>query len=236
MTKLADEDSYRPLTPNERVCLNKVADLLAVDSVDRDKRERFMGFTAGIVGTTDPWSEPFSPELRDARLLTAAKAVRAAYGAVAKLTPRQKGQLGMAIIFAFSPGPDARPYWLRADVPCEARGDIATSLIGMVDMALGKFIGRSPHVASGKKGRPGGSKTQWAMHEFVLRLWDWSRRWGGVTLSNKGGGQAEGSIVEMLDILKPILPKQFFPGILSYSFLRKVQNSLPPEPRQRRRG
>ena len=50
-----------------------------------------------------PWSGPFSPELRDARLQTAAKAVRAAYGAVAKLTPRQKGQLGMAIIFAFSP-------------------------------------------------------------------------------------------------------------------------------------
>jgi hypothetical protein len=223
VTKPADEDSY-PLTLDEFVCLNKVADLLAV--VDHNERERFIGFAAGIVGTTSPWSGPFSPELRDAHLSSAAEAVRAAYGAVAKLTPRQKEQLGMAIIF---PGV-ARPYWLPADLPSEARSDIATSLIGMVDMALGKYIGRSPHMASGKRGRPSGDKAQWAMHEFVLRLWDWSRQWGAVTLSSKGG-QAGGSIVQMLVILEPVLPKRFFPGILSYSFLRKVQKSLPPKPR-----
>jgi hypothetical protein len=230
VTKLA-EDSY-PLTPDDRVRLNKVADLLAVDD---DERERFIGLAASIVNATSPWSGPFSPELRDARLLAAAKAVRGAVGAVAKLTPRQKGQLGMAIIGAFSPDPDARPYWLPADLPFEVRDDIAPTLIGVVDMALGNYIGRSPHAASGKRGRQFGSKTQWDRHDFVLRLWDWSRRWGDVRLSNKGG-QARGSIVEMLGILKPMLPKQFFPGILSHSFLLKVRNSLPPEPRQRSRG
>jgi hypothetical protein len=213
----------QPLTADEYVCLNKVADLLAV--VDHDERERFIGFAVGIVGMTSPWSGPFSPKLRDARLLAAAKAVRAAYGAVAKLTPLQKRLLGITIICAFSP--DARPYWLPADLPFEVWDDMAPTFIGVVDMALGNAIGRSPHMASGNRGRQLGGKTQWDMHHFVLRLWDWSRRWGNVTLSNKGG-QARGSIVEMLRILKPTLPKQFFPGILSYSFLRKVQKSLPP--------
>jgi hypothetical protein len=67
------------------------------------------------------------------------------------------------------------------------------------------------------------------MHDFVLRLWGVSRIHGSVTLSNRGG-QAGGSIVEMLSILKPMLPKRFFPGILNYSFLRKVQKSLPRPP------
>lgn len=49
-----------------------------------------------------------------------------------------------------------------------------------------------------------------------------------MTLSNLGG-KAKGSIVETLEILKPMLPEQFFPDILKYSFLRKVQKSLPPD-------
>ena len=66
------------------------------------------------------------------------------------------------------------------------------------------------------------------MHVFVGRLWDSSQYFGNVTLSNTGG-QAGGSIVELLNALKPMLPKAFFPGILNYSFLRKVQKSLPAE-------
>ena len=158
------------------------------------------------------------------RLLVAAQAVRTAYGAVAKLTPKQKWQLGRIIT-----GLNARPYWLPVDLPSEAEDNLAPALIEAVDAAFGTFIERGPHAASGKKGKQKGTKAQWAMHDFVLRLWDWSRQWGAVTLSSKGG-QAGDSIVEMLGILKPMLPKQFFPGILSHSFLRKVQKSLPVNP------
>ena len=70
------------------------------------------------------------------------------------------------------------------------------------------------------------------MHDFVLSLWKLGRHCGGnVALSNTGG-QADGSIVALLDVLKPMLPKSFFPGVLSYSFLRKVQKSLPPATRK----
>jgi hypothetical protein len=67
------------------------------------------------------------------------------------------------------------------------------------------------------------------MHDFVFQLWSMSRLFGEVTLSNKGG-RADGSIVHILTALKPMLPKRFFPGILSHSFLLKVRKSLPPDP------
>ena len=78
------------------------------------------------------------------------------------------------------------------------------------------------------RGKPAGAKGQWAMHDFVAHLWAGSRYFGEVTLSSRGG-QAGGSIVALLNALKPMLPKAFFPGILNYSFLRNVQKSLPPD-------
>jgi hypothetical protein len=214
------EDLF-PLAPDDRARLNKVADLLAVDP---DDRECFISTIESIVSMTSIRHRLFTRRLRDARLLVAAQAVRTAYGAVAKLTPRQKWQLGWIIT-----GLNARPYWLPVDLPSEAEDNIAPALIEAVDAAFGTFIERSPHAASGKKGKQKGTKAQWAMHDFVLQLWDRSRQDGDVTLSNKDG-QAGGSIVEVLGILKPMLPNQFFPGILSYSFLRKVQKSLPVNP------
>jgi hypothetical protein len=214
------EEDLHPLTPDDRVRLNKVADLLAVAS---DERESFVVGIAALVSTTGLKSRLLSAQ-RDASLLAAAEAVRAAYSAVAKLTPRQKWKLGWIIT-----GLNARPYWLPVNLPSEAEDNIAPALIEAVDAAFGTFIERSPHAASGKLGKPKGAKAQWAMHDFVLQLWNMSRMYGDVTLSNKSG-QAGGSIVEMLGILKPMLPKRFFPGILSHSFLRKVQKSLPMTP------
>jgi hypothetical protein len=159
-------------------------------------------------------------------LLAAAKAVRAAHGAVAKLTPQQRATLGLVITH-----PCYRPAWLATDgLSLEEEENIVVSVMETIDAWLGFRVGRGPQAVSGKQGRPGGAKAKWAMHQFVLRLWYVSRLYGGdVTLSNKGG-EAKGTIVAILDILKPTLPKHFFPGILNHSFLRKVQESLPHTP------
>ena len=119
--------------------------------------------------------------------------------------------------------------WLDPTIDLDTEDNLVALLIEALDAAFGEMIDRSPHIVSGKKGKPSGAKTQWAMHRFVLRLWDFSRLYGDVTLSNRGR-EAHGTIVEILNVLKPMLPKRFFPGILNYSFLRKVQQSLPPDP------
>jgi hypothetical protein len=213
---------FLPITPDDRVRFNKAADLLGVA---HDRRENFVG-TIGALVYTARLKSRLSSELKDVddHLVAAAKAVRSAFTAVAQLTPRQKAQLGAIIT-----GLDARLYWLPVGLPFEVQDNIAPALIEAVDAALSEFVGRSPHAASGKRGKPTGAKAQWAMHDFMLQLWDMTRLYGDVTLSNKGG-QAAGSIVAMLGILKPMLPKQFFPGILDHSFLRKVQKSLPRSP------
>ena len=107
------------------------------------------------------------------------------------------------------------PPWLDPTMDLHTEDNLAAILIEAVDTSFNEIIGRSPHVASGKKGRPKDAKTQWPMYYFVLSLWKLSRHCGGdVTLSNTGG-QAGGSIVKLLAVLKPMLPKGFFPRILN---------------------
>ena len=250
-----------PLTPDDRARLNEAADVLVLT---RDRREDFVQTIGAIVYTTRLQSR-LSSELSDVdgRAIAAANAVRSAYTALAKLSPRQRGQLGVILTHPFmvprvsamlaqkrNGGPlifgpyhvirqecdrlalqlghDTCP-WLDPTMDLDTEGNLVELMIKHLDTAFGKFIGRSPHAASGRRGKQKGTKAQWAMHDFVSQLWSTSRYYGEVTLSNKGG-RADGSIVDILMALKPMLPKRFFPGILSHSFLRKVQKSLPPDP------
>jgi hypothetical protein len=207
----------------ERLC--KAADLAAdLLVVSARHREEFVENIYILVSTVNIRIKLV--ENRDARFLAAAKAVRAAHGALAKLPPQQRRLLRMSLTdegrFHWRRFP-----WLPVFLSFKVGDSLVLDLIDVMDDAFGDLIGRSPHAPSGKRGKPGGAKAQWVMHNFVGNLWLAGNRFGGdVTLSNLGG-QAKGSIVEMLVILKPMLPKQFFPGILSYSFLRKVQKSLP---------
>jgi hypothetical protein len=154
----------------------------------------------------------------DARLLAAAKAVRAAHGAVAKLTTRQKHLLRFRLRNRF--------HRLSSGVQDD---NLVLALMSAMDAELGDWIGRSPHAPSGKRGKPRGAKAQWKMHAFVVQLWVHACQRGmKVTLSNSGG-QAAGTIVALLNVLKQVLPERFFPGILNYSFLRGVQKSLPSD-------
>ena len=238
-----------PITTEDRARLNKAADLL--NSVH--DREGFIDTIALFIYGARLNSE-MSSEMADDQIIAAAKAVRSAHTAVAKLTIQQKMWLGVSITQPFVvPRTEANyaqkenggplileyrvirqgwggPPWLDPTMDLHTEDNLAAILIEAVDTAFNEIIGRSPHVASGKKGRPKDAKTQWPMYYFVLSLWKLSRHCGGnVTLSNMGG-QAGGSIVKLLAVLKPMLPKGFFPRILNYSFLRKVQKSLPPAP------
>lgn len=240
-----------PVAPEARAHLIWAADVLNL----RD-REGFIDTIAVFIAHARNNSE-LSTEIAcgDAQLFAAAKAVRSAHAAVAKLTPGQKVWLGSNITEAFAvPRQEAQyaqkekggplileyhaireawggPAWLDPTMDPDTEDNLATILLEAVDAAFNPIIGRSPHVAEGRKGKPKGAKTQWPMHEFVLSLWGLGHHCGGrVTLSNTGG-KAGGSIVALLIALKPMLPKHYFPAILNYSFLRNVQKSLPPAPR-----
>ena len=99
-------------------------------------------------------------------------------------------------------------------------------MIEFLDAAFGEFIDRSEHSVSGhrenRRVRRGSGRcmTLWPGCGLAAVI-------SGTSLLATRGGQAGGSIVELLKALKPMLPKAFFPGILHYSFLRKVQKSLP---------
>jgi hypothetical protein len=189
-------------------------------------RDDFVEHIACIVFTACLRSRRSERTDLDAPFLAAAKAVRAAHGAVAKLTPQQKGQLGVALTASRS---DGRCLWMLSGLRFDVQDNLVLTLIDGLDAAFGELIGRSPHAPPSTRGKPSGAKAQWAMHEFAVRLWDSARFYGNVTLSNLDG-QPKGTIVTLLGILEPMLPKKFFPGILDYSFLRKVQKSLPPNP------
>ena len=225
----------------ERICKagDLAADLLAVAARHRTE------FVEGIYSLVDTANSEIKKK-GDARLLAAAKAVRAAHGAVAKLTPQQKWQLGMIIDDGLRPQDlpyevwrehVRRPAWLPTwPMRHEVWGNLVPDFIEAMDDAFGELVGRSPHTPSSKRGKPSGTKAQWAMHNFTAKLWMYGNLFGAghITLSNSGD-QAGGSIVALLNILKPVLHKQFFPGILNYSFLRKVQKSLPPAESKRKR-
>ena len=203
----------------------------------------------------------------DDRARAAAKAVRSARTAVAKLSWRQKAQLGTTLTRPFGVsrgraqlsqkrnggplilepydvmrresdrinlnfGNDTAP-WLDPTMDLDTQDNLVELMMELLDAAFGAFIDRSEHSVSGKPGKPAGAKGQWAMHDFVANLWADSRYFGEVTLSSRGG-QAGGTIVALLNVLKPMLPKAFFPGILNHSFLRKVKKSLPPDPSEKK--
>jgi hypothetical protein len=212
-----EQDEY------ERICTAAgfAADLLAVND-----REEFVEGIYLIVSEANRRSV----ENADAGLLAAAAAVRVAHRAVAKLTTRQKLQLWVALAHSKGHsdwGPFKQFNWmLLGRLPEVAPDSLVPSLIDAIDKAFGYLIGRSPHTPSVKKGKPRGAKAQWVIHAFVANLW--ALCGPNVTLSEcKSGGEAAGTIVALLGILKPVLPKQFFPRILNHSFLRKVQKSMP---------
>jgi hypothetical protein len=247
--KFAD---FVPISPDNGARLNAVADVLGIPS---DRRETFVETIAAHVYAASLGGQLYTKEKqRNPQLLAAAKAVRTAYTAVARLTPQQKGHLGILITrpflvprtiaelaqkqkgvaFVTEPYDAIRarwggPPWMDPTMGLDAQDSLAVSLIEALDAALGEFIGRGPHGAPGKRGKPGGAKKRWPMHNFVLTLWCIGRVYGRVTLSNTGGS-AGGSIVAALRRLEPMLPKAFYPGILDYPFLRNVQKSLPPDP------
>jgi hypothetical protein len=88
-----------PLTPDDRARLNEAADVLVLT---RDRREDFVQTIGAIVYTTRLQSR-LSSELSDVdgRAIAAANAVRSAYTALAKLSPRQRGQLGVILTHPF---------------------------------------------------------------------------------------------------------------------------------------
>jgi hypothetical protein len=256
---------FIPLTPDDRVRLNEVADTLGVRT---QGRECFIETIIALATATNLRVQ-ISPKQgrRDPQLLAAAKAVRSAYAAVAKLTPQEKNLLGIIITRPYKV-PRARaelaqkrnggpfvlePYhvirqecdvqiradrdevaskialWLDPTISLDTQDNLAAMLIEALDAALGEMTGRSPHSSTGARARPKGSRGQWTIHRFVLDLWQLSRLYGRVTLSNNGG-RAGGTIVAILRILQPMLPKEFFPAILDYSFLRRVQKEVPPAP------
>ena len=244
-----------PLSPDDRARLNDAADVLGVPP---DRREDFVEGIGTLVATVRIKNK-FSSELIDARSIAAAKAVRSACTAVVKLSPTQKAYLGVILVRPFITSRlgqkrkegslTLKPYhvireecdklnlqlgcdtfpWLDPTMGPDTEDDLAELMIKHLDAALGESIDRSPHAATGERKRPRGSKAQWAMRTFVVELWKGSRFFGEVTLSEEGG-QAGGTIVDILYKLKPMLPNRFFPRILSHAFLRDVQKSLPPDP------
>jgi hypothetical protein len=251
---------FVPLTLDDRACLTQAAQVLRVAP---DGLDSFVDHIGTIVCTASLRNK-LSSDLSDVDVhaRAAAKAVRSASTAVARLTPRQKRRLGVILTAPFTVprvrvlqsqernggplisepydvmrresdrinlqfGDDTAP-WLDPTMDFETQDNLVELMIEFLDAAFGKFIDRSDHSVPGKPGKPAGAKGQWAMHDFVAQLWIDSYYYGNVTLSNRGG-QAGGSIVALLNALRPMLPKAFFPGILNYSFLRKVQKSLPED-------
>jgi hypothetical protein len=123
--------------------------------------------------------------------------------------------------------PELKP-WLQPSLPPDVRNNLVLAVIGAMDTTFGGAVGRAPHAPSSKRGKPRGAKSNWVMHDFALKLWLVCESYGDVpiTLSNSGG-QAEGTIVALLNVLKPVLPERFFPDILKHSFLREVQKVVP---------
>jgi len=214
----------------ERICEagDRAAGLLAVAA---HRRRKFIEAILGLVEV----AHLRAVENVGARLLTAAKAVRAAHGAIAKLPPEQKERLSLylrilmgAPLMVAPEGLEGPQPWLRPSLPPNVRDNLVSALIDAMDAAFGDAVGRAPHAPSSKRGKPRGAKSNWVMHDFALTLWLVCESYGDVpvTLSNSGG-EAGGTIVALLKILKPALPKQFFPGILNHSFLREVQKVVP---------
>lgn len=154
----------RWITPYGLEHLNKVADLLGV--AERDRR-KFVETIAVIVLGANLKSNLAGTRDTDSRLLAAAKAVRTARGAVAKLTLEQRRQLGALF------GAPVDFYWAPIHSPSAEAETIVVSVIKAVD-EVSKFIGRGPYSAPSKRGRPSGTKDQWDMHEFVNKLWQFS--------------------------------------------------------------
>ena len=239
-----------PMNEEARSYFSKAAD---ISHLVRD-RERFINTLAFFVSRVRSNDELLAEAGDSAQLVVAAKAVRSALTAVAKLTELTRARLGGAITrdFCFArigaelaaeeKGAPLKfdyhtirkayggPHWLDPTMDEDTENNLALILLEALDTAFDDVVGRATYDVEGKRGRPRGAKMQWPMHEFVLSLWRLCRHCGGrVTLSNTGG-RASGSIVELLQALKPMLPKAFFPSILHYSFLRKVQKSLPAYP------
>jgi hypothetical protein len=93
MDEIIRNDLIR-ITPDAFVRLNKAADLLNLVR----NRESFIDTIAALASSTH-LKDRLRFEIRDvdAHLIAAAKAVRSAHAAVAKLTPRQRAQLGVII-------------------------------------------------------------------------------------------------------------------------------------------
>jgi len=206
----------------ERICTAAgfAADRLAVTST---LREEFVDDIYHIVSEANDRLA----EKADAGLLAAAAAVRVAHRAVAKLTPQQKLQLWVAL--AHSEKDLGRFNWLLLRRLHEVEpGSLVPRLVDAIDRAFGYLIGRSPHTSSGKIGKPRGAKVHWVIHEFVAKLWALGQVYGNIDVTlSASGGEAAGTIVALLGILKPVLAKQFFPHVLKHSFLREVQKSMP---------
>jgi hypothetical protein len=234
------------ITPEDRALLTKVAEALGFEP-----ESRFIEPVWGLTDIARVRSRLFTRQMRDdPKLKAAAKAVRAAKAAVAKLTLQQRAQLGVTITLEATLVADYTPdirakivetryWWLLPPTP-ELQDDAPAILLDALDDALGAAISRPPEAApTGKRGKPKGTKINWPAYDFVYRFWylcHMHRECLGfdgfvsgksrITLSGKSG-KAKGTIVIALDLLKPMLPKEFFPSILDYPFLHKVQKSMP---------
>ena len=198
-----------PMNEEARSYFSKAAD---ISRLVRD-RERFINILALFVSRVRS-NDELSAEAGDGvQLAVAAKAVRSALAAVAKLTELTRARLGGSIIGDFywarlgavlaaeekgeppifdyhtiNKEAGRGPQWLDPTMDEEIENDLALILLEALDAAFDGVVGRATYDVVGNRGRPRGAKMQWPMHEFVLSLWRLCRHCGGrVTLSNTGG-------------------------------------------------
>jgi hypothetical protein len=148
---------------------------------------------------------------RDEKMLEAERRLRAAQDAINALSEDQRRSITIAML---------------GSIPFD--GDDWTQQTLKILVGMAKITGSGPYRANepSKRG-PKRDRSHWIFRELVRDLWRIAQVHGGdFTLWADDRGDAKGTIIEVLHLLRPILPQGFVPHVIP----RTTLNRLKPRP------
>jgi hypothetical protein len=188
-------------------------ELIALAGIPRTKYEGF------CLAMQKRLRERYYPSIRDQKLREAERSLRAAQDAIMGLSDEQRYHVGIAILVISDFDPALN--WIRATgVPNDW-----IKLIPMMLKAIAEFTGDRP-------ARRGPLEDLQSL--FIQDLWRIARHHGGdfTVYANPYAGKrknrASGSMVEALQLLRPLLPPNFLPHEFSASTLKKLRGTPIP--------
>jgi hypothetical protein len=151
------------------------------------------------------------PQKRNA-LLRAELAFRAAREAILALDKRDQVVLRRA--FLYNSSGSLAPYWLPPPLQDFAGKRIWNRALDELLWTFSEFTGSNPFPAPPNgRGRPRGTVGNWQLQKFVEILWETTKLYGGNLYADPKRDDG-GTMIQALELLRPVLPESFLPKVL----------------------